>query len=213
MTIETQLHILCYGDSNTWGWPPSGWGRHPQEGRWPCVLETSLGDDYHIIEAGQPGRAVNSGFGSPVEEHSELYHYLNSSQQIDLVILMLGTNDLFIRPSDSAEDVASNLGAIVRGIEAIGDGAGSNAPLILIVSPPYLEQDTDSQFAMFDGHLVQKSKQLGGHYEQLANLYSYGYFDAATVIRSSSLDGVHLDADAHVTLGHALAPICRKLLS
>ena len=212
MIVETQIHILCYGDSNTWGWPPAGWGRHPQDQRWPGVLGLTLGDGYHIIEAGQPGRAVKSGFGSPNEEHSELYQCLNSSQQIDLVILMLGINDLFIRPSDSADDVASNLGAIVRGIEAIGDGTDSNAPLILIVSPTYIEQDTESQFAMSDGHMVQKSKQLGGYYEQLANLYSCGYFDAATVIRSSLVDGVHLDADAHVTLGQALAPVCRELL-
>ncbi len=209
MTGETQIQILCYGDSNTWGWPPSGWGRHPQDQRWPGVLELTLGRGYHIIEAGQPGRAVKSGFGAPDEEHRELYQYLNSSQQIDLVILMLGTNDLFIRPSDSADDVASNLGAIVRGI---GNGADSNAPLILIVSPPYLELDTESQFAMFDGQMVKKSKQLGGHYEQLAHLYSCGYFDAATVIRSSLVDGVHLDADAHVTLGQALAPVCREIL-
>ena len=212
MIVETQIHILCYGDSNTWGWPPAGWGRHPQDQRWPGVLGLTLGDGYHIIEAGRPGRAVKSGFGSPNEEHSELYQCLNSSQQIDLVILMLGINDLFIRPSDSADDVASHLGAIVRGIEAIGDGTDSNAPLILIVSPTYIEQDTESQFAMSDGHMVQKSKQLGGYYEQLANLYSCGYFDAATVIRSSLVDGVHLDADAHVTLGQALAPVCRELL-
>jgi lysophospholipase L1-like esterase len=212
MTVEMQKYILCYGDSNTWGWPPSGWGRHPQDQRWPGVLELTLGDGYHIIEAGQPGRAVKSGFGDPDEEHRELYQCLNSSQQIDLVILMLGINDLFIRPSDSADDVASNLGAIVLRIETFGDGTDSNTPLILIVSPPYLEQDTESQFAMFDGQLVQKSKQLGGHYEQLANLHSCEYFDAATAIRSSLVDGVHLDADAHVALGQALAPVCREIL-
>lgn len=213
MTIETHRHILCYGDSNTWGWPPSGWGRHPQDQRWPGVLETSLGDGYHIIEAGEPGRTTISDLEIFGEEDAVLSRCLNSEARVDLVILMLGTNDIIGRPAQSVADIASDLGVLVGWVQASKEGRESAAPQVLILSPPYFEQDSAAQFAGLDEIMVGKSHQLSELYQGLAEEKGCAFFDAAEVIRSSSIDGVHLDADAHITLGQALAPICRRLLA
>lgn len=213
MTIETQMHILCYGDSNTWGWPPSGWGRHPQDQRWPGVLETSLGDGYHIIEAGEPGRTTISDLEIFGEEDAVLSRQINSGTRVDLVILMLGTNDIIARSAQTADDITSDLGVLVSLIQAGKEGREPAAPQVLIISPPQLEQDTAAQFAGLNEIMVDKSHQLSELYQGLAEGKGCAYFDAAEVIRSSSIDGVHLDSDAHITLGQALAPICRKLLS
>ena len=213
MTIETQLHILCYGDSNTWGWPPSDWRRHPQDQRWPCVLETSLGDGYHIIEAGEPGRTTISDLEIFGEEDAVLSRYLNSGSRVGLVILMLGTNDIIVRPAHSAADITSDLGVLVGWVQMSKEGLELAEAQVLILSPPHLEQDAAAQFAGLDEIMVDKSHQLSELYQGLAEEKGCAFFDAAGVIRSSSIDGVHLDANAHITLGQALAPICRKLLA
>ena len=212
MTIETQMHILCYGDSNTWGWPPSGWGRHPLDQRWPGVLEASLGDGYHIIEAGEPGRTTISDLEIYGEEAAVLNRHLNSGSRVDLVILMLGTNDIIVRPSQSAADITSNLGVLVGWVQASKEGREQAAPQVLILSPPHLEQDSAAQFVGLDEIMVDKSHQLKELYQGLAEEMGCAFFDAAEVIRSSSIDGVHLDADAHIALGKALALVCREML-
>ncbi len=208
-----QKCILCYGDSNTWGWPPSGWGRHPLEGRWPGVLENTLGDGYRIIEAGQPGRTTISAIENFGEEGAALQRHLNSGSRVDLVILLLGTNDVIARSGQTAADVTSDLGALVGMIQSNKEGREPSAPQVLILSPPHLEQDAAAQFAVLEESMVDKSHQLSELYQGLAEEKGCAFFDAAEIIRSSSIDGVHLDADAHIRLGQALAPVCRRLLA
>ena len=213
MTIATHMHILCYGDSNTWGWPPSGWGRHPQDQRWPGVLGMSLGDGYKIIEAGEPGRTTISDLEIFGDEDAVLFRYINSGSGVDLVILMLGTNDIIVRPAQSAADITSDLGVLVGGVQAGKEGREPAAPHVMILSPPHFVQDSAAQFAGLDESMLHKSQQLSELYQGLAEERGCAFFDAAEVIRSSSIDGVHLDMDAHITLGQTLAPICRRLLA
>jgi lysophospholipase L1-like esterase len=177
------------------------------------VLEASLGDSYHIIEAGEPGRTTISDLEIFGEEDAMLSRHLNSGSQVDLVILMLGTNDIIVRPAQSAADITSDLGVLVGWVQAGKEGQDPAVPQVLILSPPHLEQDSAAQFAGLDEIMVDKSHQLSEQYQGLAEEKGCAFFDAAGVIRSSSIDGVHLDADAHITLGQALTPICRKLLA
>lgn len=111
--------ILCYGDSNTWGYDAAADDRFPEEVRWTGVLQQLLGEGFRVIEEGQPGRTTV--WDDPIEEHrngkTALYSVLESQSPVDLVVLMLGTNDLKPRFSLNAFDIAAGLERLVRIIQ------------------------------------------------------------------------------------------------
>ena len=90
-------NILCYGDSNTWGYIPGGKGRYEYAVRWTGAAQRLLGDGYRIIEEGLNGRTTvfDSPFdGSVLNGKSHLMCCLMSHAPLDAVVIMLGTNDL-----------------------------------------------------------------------------------------------------------------------
>ncbi len=94
--MDTIKTILCYGDSNTWGYIPATAGRYPPDVRWPGVMRKLLGEKYNVIEEGLNGRTtVWEDPYKPGRNGLELLiPILDSHNPIDLVVVMLGTNDL-----------------------------------------------------------------------------------------------------------------------
>jgi lysophospholipase L1-like esterase len=203
--------ILCYGDSNTWGWDPLSMERYPADTRWPGVLQHILGQGYQVIEEGLPGRTTV--WTDPIEGHMSGQDYLtpclDSHRPLDLVILMLGTNDLKYRFSVSAFDIAESLGALVKIIHQSESGPDMGIPKILLLAPPPLGKLTDFG-DMFAGG-TEKSRQLSQHIQRGADLWGCAFLDTAQVIVSSDIDGVHLDAGEHRKLGKAVAEIVVKM--
>jgi len=202
--------ILCYGDSNTHGTCPmvdmADRRRFGRDERWPGRMAAALGEAYHVIEEGHPGRTtVHPDPLEGVHKNGEavLPAILESHRPIDAVVLKLGTNDLKARFSVSPLEIAlgvENLLWVIARSEAGPDGA---APAVLVVSPaPIIE--TNWLGEMFEGGAA-KSARLAGHYAQVAARNGAAYFDAGTVIESDPVDGIHLSADAHASLGAALA--------
>jgi lysophospholipase L1-like esterase len=197
--------ILCYGDSNTWGYIPGTGLRYPRNQRWPGVLQAALGNDFHIIEEGLNARttvmddpirggAIKNGL-------TYLRPCLESHAPLDLVILALGVNDLKHRFGFSAYDIAANVAALISVIQP--------TPIFLL-SPPHvgpLSALTD----LFDG-AVEKSRQLAKHYEVFAKQTGCHYFDMATIVTTSPIDGIHWAADQHIRLGNHLADLVRDIL-
>ena len=204
--------VLCYGDSNTWGWPPGGGYRYPKSQRWPGVLQLGLGGGFEIIELGQPGRLLKFGSTTVEEEHAPLLELLQRDCDIDLVIIMLGTNDIISRPEQSPGQITEDLRDIIRSILEMDLLKGSVAPIVLLIAPPLLENTEQDRFGGFDDIAVEKSSALRVCYKKLADELGCAFFDASDVIYASPLDGVHLEADAHRSLGEALVPICQNLL-
>ena len=130
--------ILCYGDSNTWGYNPSTGGRYPRDVRWPGVLRRELGDDYLVIEEGLNGRTTV--WDDPIEGYKNGKEYLvpclETHKPLDLVIILLGTNDLKVRFSVSAYDIANGAGALVQIVQKSEIGPGGRAPQVLLLAPP-----------------------------------------------------------------------------
>jgi len=203
-------HILCYGDSNTHGsmptHPENGGGRHPHDIRWTGVLQRELGAGYRVIEEGLPGRTTV--LDDPYEgEYKNGKRYLipclESHEPLDLIVLMLGTNDLKHRFGASAWDITRGCETLILMMQSPAYGVDDKPPHILLMSPPPLT--TMTVFAeMFAGG-TEKSKQLAENYRLLAGLYGCSFFDAGSVITTSPTDGVHFDAPEHTTLGKALA--------
>ena len=205
--------ILCYGDSNTWGSDPETGERFPEEVRWPGVLRRTLGEGYHVIEEGLPGRTTV--WEDPIEgDHKDGRAYLRpcleSHRPVDLVTIMLGTNDLKERFGSSASDIAQGAASLAEMALRSGCGPDGGAPVVLIVAPPPVGRLTDMA-QMFAGS-EDKSRGFSGHYRYFAERSGYEFMDAAEVIVSSDVDGIHLDAGEHRKLGEAVAARIRGLM-
>jgi lysophospholipase L1-like esterase len=207
--------ILCYGDSNTWGCRPltgpESPGRFPPAERWPGVLRTELGGDFWVVEEGLNGRTTVWDDGlEPYRNGREfLPLILLSHQPIDIVVLMLGTNDLKHRFGVSAHEVADGAAQLVDLVRAsTGCGPGEGAPQALLVCPPPLGP-LDQYADEFEGGL-EKSQQLAGHFQATAAALGCPFLDAGAHVSSSEADGIHLDRDAHRVLGEAVAAAVRS---
>lgn len=203
--------ILCYGDSNTWGFNAITQDRYPLAERWTGVLAQLLGAAYRVVEEGLNGRTTV--WDDPIEGYKNGREYLipclESHRPIDLVILMLGTNDLKKRFSVSAYDIAQSAGVLVDTIQKSAAGPGGSAPRVLLISPPVVGKLTE--FAdMFEG-AEAKSLKLAEYYSRTAELFRCDFLNAAEVIVSSDLDGIHLEADQHLKLGKAVAAKTKEI--
>jgi lysophospholipase L1-like esterase len=198
--------VLCYGDSNTWGFDPQTGDRFAPDVRWPGVLRRALGEGYWVIEEGLGGRTtVRDDPIEGVHKNGRTYlrACLESHKPIDLVALMLGTNDLKGRFGASASDIAQGAASLAEEVLRSGCGPGGGAPLVLLMAPPPVGLLTEL-VEMFEGS-TEKSLRFAGHYRHFAGQYGLGFLDAGAVVVSSDLDGIHLEADEHRKLGEAVA--------
>lgn len=204
--------ILCYGDSNTWGWNPATKERLPRNMRWTGVLRQELGPEYEIIEEGLNGRTTV--WDDPIESNKNGKKYLlpclETHKPIDLVVLMLGTNDLKNRFSVSALDIANGVGVLVDIIQKSSSGLDGLAPQVLLMCPPQIAKLTE--FAdMFIG-AYEKSEKLSKHYRKISEQFKCYYLDTSEHISSSELDGIHFDTSEHQKLGKVVAGTIKSIL-
>ncbi|MEM7372965.1 MAG: SGNH/GDSL hydrolase family protein [Bacteroidota bacterium] len=203
--------ILCYGDSNTWGYIPGTAERYGRNIRWPKVMQQHLGAGYEVIEEALNGRTtVHEDF---LEEGRNGITYLTpcliSHAPIDLVILKLGVNDLKHRFSVPASDIADGVRKLSWKILKSDSGPNHQPPKLLIVTPPPMGKL--SQFAdMFEGG-PEKSRQFSRHYQAVADELGCAYLDAGAHVVSSDVDGIHWEADQHVKLGGIMAEKVKQL--
>ena len=205
--------ILCYGDSNTWGWDPATTGRYPAETRWTGVLAEALGEGWSVIPEGLNGRT--SVLDDPIEDfkngRSQLVPCLESHKPIDLAILMLGTNDLKPRFAFGAFDIAEAVGSLVDIIKASACGIDAAAPRILVLAPsPILEVPPYTE--MFRGGR-EKSLQLKREFGRMSSERGVPALFVQDYAASSPIDGIHLSPDGHRAIGLAVARKASELLA
>jgi len=204
--------ILCFGDSNTWGYDPVTRERFPGDVRWTGVLQAALGQGFRVIEEGLNGRTTV--WEDPVEGDKmgrrHLPPCLESQAPLDIVVLMLGTNDTKKRYSAPPTDIAAGVGVLLDIVARSTAGRDGKAPPVLVVAPAPLAKLTE--FAqMFEGG-VEKSRALAPLYAEVATARGCRFFDAGKAISCSDRDGVHFEAAAHRTLGEAVAREVKGIL-
>lgn len=213
--------VLCFGDSLTWGWvpadPPLPSTRYPRAQRWPGVLADALGADVTVLEEGLSGRTTTAD--DPTDPRlngaAALPALLATHMPLDLVVIMLGTNDTKAWFGRTAFDVAAGASVLLGQVVASAGGVGTTypAPRALLVAPPPLGEISDPWFrATFDRGQAT-TRELAGHYRALAAFSGAAFFDAGSVIATDGVDGVHFTAQNNADLGAALAPVVRELLS
>jgi lysophospholipase L1-like esterase len=175
-------------------------------------MAQNLGPEYLVIEEGLHGRTTV--FDDPIQPGRNGSVYLGpcleSHEPIDLVILLLGTNEMKRYFSLSAYDIAMGAGALVDVILKSDTGYQGGPPEVLLVAPPRLGK-LGFLAEMFQGG-VGKSEALAGYYRQVAVGCGCHFMDSGAFVKASEADGVHLDASEQVTLGELLAVRVRKIL-
>ena len=213
-TNPNAVRILCYGDSYTWGYiPASDHVRFPADIRWTGVLQNTLGDKYEVIEEGLNSRTLNSDDERSGKEGRNgkmtLISCLDTHDPIDVVILMLGTNEL----KDSFD---SNLGSISRAIEndyvkkilERRSQFKNSYPKLILVSPPML--NLEKEYAKKRYSNSQKTnKELAMIYEEIAARNGCYLVNSSEIVTVGE-DGVHIDANNHKKLGKHFAIFISK---
>jgi lysophospholipase L1-like esterase len=204
-------NLLCFGDSNTWGFQPGAAQRYVSDVRWTGVLQRELGPEWRVIEEGLNGRTC--AFDDPVMPGRRgldvLPMLLDTHRPLDLVLVMLGTND-------SKKHFNANPNVIARGMSLmlemiVKSNCGANGrdsappPRVLLIAPPPLGRP--GEFAEFFEGAAEKLAALPTHYRALAAQYGCEFFDAGTVVTTSGIDGVHWDASEHAKFAAAVAKL------
>lgn len=205
--------ILCFGDSNTWGSDPADdASRFPWPVRWPGVLQRLLGERCHVVEEGLGGRTtvVDDPFSPYRSGLSHLAPCLESHAPLDLVVILLGTNDISYSwvSAAAAADGAGVLAHLVLRSEA---GRAGAAPTVLLVCPPPVGPLTEST-ELYAG-AEEKSRALPREFARVAASLGCEWLDAGEIVTTSPLDGWHWDAGEHAKLGTALAEWVRRRLA
>ena len=215
-------HIVCLGDSNTHGYCAdpsdcsSGGIRYDESERWTRLLQQHLGEAYLVIEEGLSGRTTC--FDDPIHEGLNALNYiypcLKSHESVDLLIIMLGTNDCKDRFYASAACIALGMARLVKKAMAT-ECWGSHGPNILVVAPPPIgEGMLTSACAATMGNLCpQKSRELAHYYKEQCELLGVHFFDAGKAgCEFNRVDYMHLTKKGHAALADALAKLVPGLV-
>lgn len=210
-----QKRILCFGDSNTYGYMPTG-GRYDENTRWPMRLEKLLGGNYRVVEEGFNGRTcvcddpVEGGFKSGV---NYLPPCLMSHNPLDIVILMLGTNDTKARFGLTPMTIGQSMMQLVRTAKQYAlDEQGNPAHIIIAAPAPILDNLMQTRHAeCFGAQAIAVSAGLAKEFRRISKLLRCDFFDAGPYAEVSPLDAVHLTAKGHLCLAEAMAEKIRSI--
>ena len=212
----TEKTILCYGDSNTWGYVPQEGGRYGGDTRWPRRMADVLGNGYYVVEEGLNGRTT--AFDDPIEPYrngrKSLEVCLLTHNPVDLFVVMLGTNDtkgfLHLTPY-----------MIGKGLESILEEAGrakygrsGQPPRILVISPISISaKGLNAQMREYFNEASEtKAQALADIYRQVAQQYGCAFFDASQFAKPSMRDGIHMEPEDHLALAEGMAAAVRQAL-
>lgn len=207
--------VLCYGDSNTYGYNPSNGLRYPENVRWTGRLQLLLGEDYRVIEEGCNGRTTV--FDDPLEGWKNGLGYLrpclNSHKPVDIVILMLGSNDLKETFHASARQIADGAATLINVIQTFTREKQGFEPQIILVSPPQIGEGICASpfYGAFLENAIVRSKEFPKWYQKAAEEHNCVFFDAAKHIQASKEDSLHLAPEAHAKLAEELSKVVGTL--
>jgi lysophospholipase L1-like esterase len=208
--------LLTFGDSNTHGSPPivtpGLYGRFGPKDRWPTVAAEALGPGWSLIEEGLPGRTTGLEdpiMGAHMNGQAGLRMALESHGPIDVLTIMLGTNDLKTRFAPSVDRITGGAAglldiALSEPMQTRHDGFK-----ILLICPPPVVETGPIRDQFWGAEAV--GPHLAASYRKLAKARGVGFFDARSVIDVSAQDGIHYEPEAHRMLGAALAEVIAKL--
>lgn len=198
--------LMCFGSSTTWGFKPGSFDpvttlgqRYGEDERWTCLVGKAL-PHCTLIEEGLNGRTTmfdDRLAGKPYRNGlAHLPMCLETHYPLDLVIFMLGTNDVKLQYHQSPEAIAAGMLKLVQCVTKSNRGPNGLPPKVLLIAPaPPIKEGLD--FAYFNEASIEKSKALIPLYAKIAKEEGCFFLDASEYVTASPLDGIHLDAAGH----------------
>lgn len=200
--------ILCYGDSNTYGYDPSTGERYIESIRWTTILKEKLGSNFNVIVEGLNGRTT--AYDRPDDPNKNGYPYLlpciSSNKPVDIINIMLGTNDCNKDLNLSVDDISKGMEKLITTIITECVDIQGFVPQIIIMAPaPILKDYTNSPFAyQLDENSIIKSESLSGAYQKLAQKYNCFFVDLKDKVEVSKIDSEHLTKKGHKEVANLL---------
>lgn len=194
----TAKRILCFGDSNTWGYIPKTSKRYPVNLRWTGILQEKLGNNYEIIEEGLNSRTTNLDDPKHIGKNGQIYLIpcLETHDPIDLIVLWLGTNDMKERFNREPADISKGIEILLDDIKKFSIEEETRMPKIILVSPPLIDETVEGVNEKYLG-AGKKSEQLAELYKKVAEKYNSEFIDIAKYVSPSKKDGYHLEPESH----------------
>ncbi len=210
--------IVCYGDSNTWGYTPGSGARFDEKTRWTGRLQLLLGEEYRIVECGMNARTTS--FDDPFRDYLNgrhgLVHGMVAAKPVDLLIISLGTNDLkygtvyrSAKGLDALLDVAVHANIYMPGSSPVY----RDEPRILVLSPIALHEAIDQKFPGHEMHgKLDDSRQFAEVYREVCRKRQVHFLDAAQTAHASEIDCVHMDAASHAALANTVCHAVQEIM-
>lgn len=219
--MANKFRIMCFGDSLTWGWIPTELGapteRYPFDKRWTGIMAESLGSDYEIVEEGLSARTTN--LDDPTDPRLNGSAYLPSAMAshmpLNLVVVMLGTNDVKLIFKRSPFEIAFGMSKLLGQIFASSGGVGTvyPAPKTLLIAPPPLGEMRHPWFKSLFLQGQEKTRELAIHYKALASFSKVDFLSAGDFMTTDGIDGIHFTEQNNATLANAVAEKVRQIQS
>ncbi|MCQ2561699.1 MAG: GDSL-type esterase/lipase family protein [Clostridia bacterium] len=210
------IKVFCYGDSNTFGFEPVTRGRHPYDVRWTGVLQEMLGSEYRVLEQGSNGRTAS--YTEPFEVWKTgsyaLLPALHMCKPAEVIIFMLGTNDLkfFFRPK--LEEIAEGMEKlVVTAREFLVEETGVD-PKIILAAPIYVGENIEESWLSceFKANSAPLSRQIAPLYREIAERQNCCFLDASLYAQPAEEDQIHMNAEGHRALAEAMHAAVLKVL-
>ena len=210
--------VVCYGDSNTWGYTPGSGVRFDEKTRWTGRLQMLLGEEYRVAECGMNARTTS--FDDPFRDYLNgrhgLVHCMVAAKPVDLLIISLGTNDLkygtvyrSAKGLDALLDVAVHANTYMPGSSPVY----RDEPRILVISPIALHEKIDRKFP---GHemngKLDDSRKFAAVYREVCQKWQVHFLDAEQTASASEIDCVHMDAVSHAALAEEIYLAVQKIM-
>jgi len=193
--------IICYGDSNTFGFNPLNKTRYDENVRWSGLLGIFLKNQFEIIEQGANNRTgfVDNFSGEFYSAQKHFPKMLNEYDDIEILILAIGTNDLqFI--------YNLNFNEIEKGLRNLLNIAKTKVKNIILIPPVEISENIlNSYFKIqFDENSIKKSKNVLNIYQKLADEFKCHLFNFNSFTKPSLADGLHYDINSHKIIAQKL---------
>lgn len=210
--------VICFGDSNTWGYIPVTGQRYDETIRWPARLQEKLGyKDYTVVEEGLTGRTTvfDDPFDPELNGLKTMPAILRSAAPIDMLVFMLGTNDFQSNiPAGNPISTARAVQYMLETARSLGVDRPGEKMKILLISPVEITEDrlTFKENDVTDQTSINNSRKLGKHLRIVADQLGVEFIDAAKYIKPGKVDGVHLDEAGHAKMAELVYEMVHTML-
>lgn len=205
-------NIFCYGDSITWGFDPVTWSRYEYKDRWTSVLQENLGPGFFVTVNALQGRTTTWEHPFlPFRNGKEpLMMLLESNAPVDLVIIMLGTNDIISMLNKCAEESASGMLSLIRIIYQSLSGPDGGIPKVMIISPPVIG-NLSGFMSLYYNKRKGESIKLAQYHKTFSEQFGCNFIDSNDFIKVCEPDGLHISRESQNILGMKVAEEVRKI--